>query len=206
MANLVVVPIAFFVLAVGLLSLLVAPVAPFVTIILNNANWSLATVILSSVQLFAQAPASHFYLERPHWPDGARTEITALDLNEGAAVHLRTSRVHWLFDPGGERDFKRVLRGYLRSRGVNRLDGLLLTHGDATHIGGADAIMGAFRPRQMVDSPSPGRSIVHRRLILQSEERSVPRKLVVAGDEFRLSSAVTARVPFPFRRFACPVG
>ena len=163
LANLVVVPIAFFVLAIGLMSLLVAAFAPVLTIILNNANWSLAWVILGSVQLFARAPASHIYLERPHWPDGAHTEITALDLNEGAAVHLRTARAHWLFDPGGERDFKRVLRSYLRSRGVNRLDGLLLTHGDATHIGGAGAVMGAFRPRQLVDSPSPDRSIVHRR-------------------------------------------
>ena len=51
----------------------------------------------------------------------------------------------WLFDPGGERDFKRVVRSYLRSRGVNRLDGLVLTHGDATHIGGADAVMQAFQ-------------------------------------------------------------
>ena len=90
LANLVVVPIAFFVLAVGLLSLLVAPFAPALTIIFNNANWSLAWVILWSVQLFARVPAGHIYLERPHWPDGVQAEITALDLNEGAAVHIRT--------------------------------------------------------------------------------------------------------------------
>ena len=197
LANLVVVPIAFFVLAVGLMSLLVAAFAPVLTIIFNNANWSLAWAILGSVQLFARAPASHFYLERPHWPDGAHTEITALDLNEGAAVHIRTAKADWLFDPGGERDFKRVLRSYLRSRGVNRLDGLLLTHGDATHIGGAGAVLGAFRPRQVVDSPSPDRSIVHRRLILQCAERSIPRKLVAGGDEFRLAPDVTARILFP---------
>jgi competence protein ComEC len=197
LANLVVVPIAFLVLAVGLMSLLVAAFAPALTITLNNANWSLAWVILGSVQLLARAPASHFYLERPHWPDGAHTELTALDLNEGAAVHVRTAGAHWLFDPGGERDFKRVLRGYLRSRGVNRLDGLLLTHGDATHIGGAGAVLNAFRPRQVVDSPSPDRSIVHRRLIFQCAERSIRRELVGAGDEFRLSPDVTARILFP---------
>jgi competence protein ComEC len=197
LANLVVVPIAFFVLAVGLLSLLLAPFAPALTVIFNNANWSLAWVILGSVQLFAGVPAGHLYLERPHWPAGVQAEVTALDLSEGAAVHIRTSESDWLFDPGGEKDFKRVLRGYLRSRGINRLDGLLLTHGDATHIGGAGAILGAFQPRQLVDSPSPDRSIVHRRLIAQCVERSIPRTLVEAGDEFRLSSDVTARILFP---------
>lgn len=197
LANLVVVPIAFFVLAIGLLSLLVAPFAPALTVIFNNANWSLAWVILGSVQLFARVPAGHIYLERPHWPDGVQAEITALDLSEGAAVHIRTARSDWLFDPGGERDFKRVLRGYLRSRGINRLDGLLLTHGDATHIGGAGAILGAFQPRQLVDSPSPDRSIVHRRLIALCAGRSIRRTLVGAGDEFRLSPQVTARILFP---------
>jgi competence protein ComEC len=197
LANLVVVPIAFFVLAVGLMSLLVAPFAPALTVIFNNANWSLAWAILGAVQLFARAPAGHIYLERPSWPDDVQTEITVLDLNEGAAVHVRTAKTDWLFDAGSERDFKRVLRSYLRSRGVNRLDGLLLTHGDATHIGGAGPVLAGFRPRQLVDSPLPDRSIVRRRLIAQSAERSIPRKLVVAGDECRLSRLVTARILFP---------
>ena len=197
MANLVVVPIAFFVLAVGMMSLLVAPLVPALTVVLNNANWSLAWAILASVQLFARVPAGHSYLERPHWPAGVHTEITALDLNEGAAVHVRMAKADWLFDAGSERDFKRVLRGYLRARGVDRLDGLLLTHGDATHIGGAGPVLTGFRPRQLVDSPLPDRSIVHRRLVAQCAERSIPRKLIVAGDEFRLSRHVTARILFP---------
>lgn len=201
LANLVVVPLAFFVLAVGMVSLLLAPLASALTVIFNNANWSLAWLILGAVQLFARAPASHIYLERPHWPDGAHTEITVLDLNEGAAVHVRSARKNWLFDSGAERDFKRVLRSYLRSRGVNRLDGLAFTHGDATHIGGAGAVMHAFRPGQLVDSPLPDRSIVHRRLIAEGAARSIPRKLVVAGAEFPLSKRVIARVLFPPQDF-----
>jgi competence protein ComEC len=197
LANLIVVPIAFFVLAVGLVSLLLTPFASAIAVIFNNANWSLAWAILGTVQLLARAPASHIYLERPRWPDGAHTEITALDLNEGAAIHIRSAKTDWLFDPGGERDFKRIVRAYLRSRGINRLDGLLLTHGDATHIGGASAVMQAFRPRHLIDSPSPDRSIVHRRLIAECAARSIPRKLVVVGDEFPLSRRVTARVLFP---------
>ena len=198
LANLVVVPIAFFVLAVGLMSLLVAAVRSRAHDHFQQRQ--LESGLGRSLARCNCSPASRpatIYLERPHWPDGAQTEITALDLNEGAAVHIRTAGSDWLFDPGGERDFKRVLRGYLRSRGINRLDGLLLTHGDATHIGGAGAVLEAFRPRQLVDSPSPDRSIVHRRLIALCAERSIPRTLVGAGDEFRLSPHVTARILFP---------
>src|SRR5215831_3567362 len=42
-ANLVVVPLAFCVLAVALLSLLATPVFPWIAVIFNNANWALAT-------------------------------------------------------------------------------------------------------------------------------------------------------------------
>jgi competence protein ComEC len=61
--------------------------------------------------------------------------------------------------------------------------------------------MQALRPRQLVDSPSPNRSIVHRRLITEAAERAIPRKLVVAGNDFKLSKRVTARVLFPPRDF-----
>ena len=88
LANLVVVPLAFFVLAIGLLSLLVTPIASWLAIVFNNANWSLASAILASVELFARAPAGHFYIEWPHWPAGARAEITALDRRAGRRAAL----------------------------------------------------------------------------------------------------------------------
>ncbi len=197
LANLVVVPIAFFVLAVGLMSLLVTPLAPWVAVVFNNANWSLAAAILSAVGLFARAPAGHFYLELLHWPTGARAEITALDVGTGAAVHLRTRRNDWLFDPGAARDFKRIVRPYLRSRGVNELDGLVLSHGDAAHIGGTAALVRAFRPAFLFDTPAPDRSSVLRELIAHFAEMGRPRRLCVAGDEWNIGREVTARVLFP---------
>lgn len=197
LANLVVVPLAFFVLAVGLVSLLLAPLSPGLSVVFNNANWSLSWIILTSVQLLARAPASHVYLEHLRWPDAAHTEITALDLQEGAAVHVRSAGMDWLFDSGPEKDFKRVVRSFLRSRGVNRLEGLLLTHGDSTHIGATIALLRGFRTRQLVDSATPDRSIVHRTLIAEAAERPIPPKLVAAGDQFPLSRRVTARILFP---------
>ncbi|HMJ04614.1 MAG TPA: ComEC/Rec2 family competence protein [Chthoniobacterales bacterium] len=196
-ANLVVVPIAFLVLAVGLMSLLVIPFAPWLAIIFNNANWSLAASILAAVELFTHAPAGHFYMELPHRPTGARVELTALDLGAGAALHLRTPQAEWLFDAGSARDFKRVLRGYLRSRGINRLDGLVLSHGDAAHIGGATALLRSFRPRELIDTAAPDRSSVHKELIAHLAAENFPRQLRAAPDEMQLAKDVRARILFP---------
>jgi competence protein ComEC len=57
-ANLVVVPIAFFILAIALLSLVVAPIASGLSLIFNNANWTLATAVIAFIQWFAQVPGS----------------------------------------------------------------------------------------------------------------------------------------------------
>src|SRR5437762_3557214 len=150
-ANLVVVPIAFFILAIALLSLVAAPIVSGLSLIFNNANWSLATATIAFVQWFAQLPGSHYYVAEPGWPTKSRAKITVLDLGAGAAVHIRASRADWLFDCGSGRDYERVLRSYLHAAGVNRIHGLLLTHGDSLHIGGAENLLHDFVPAVLID-------------------------------------------------------
>jgi ComEC/Rec2-related protein len=196
-ANLAIVPLAFFVLAIGVMSLLVTAVTPWLALVFNNANWTLSAAILAAVDLFAHAPAGHLYMERPHWPDGTRAEITALDVGPGAAVHVRTRQSDWLFDAGAARDFRRVVRGYLRSRGINRLDALVLTHGDSQHIGAATAMLQPFQPREIIDTAAPDGSSIHRDLIAHLQDRQIDRRFAAAPEDLRLSKDVSARVLFP---------
>ena len=176
-ANLFVVPLAFFVLAIGLLSLLVAPLASRLSLILNGANWLLAKLVLGAVHLFAQVPGGHYYLEHPRFERPALASITVLDVGAGAAVHLRTAGADWLLDCGSGRDYERVLRSYLHFRGINRLAGLLLTHGDALHIGGAGRLLNDLPPEVLIDNPAPDRSAVHRKLRLEFERPGFKTKI-----------------------------
>lgn len=196
-ANVVVVPIAFFVLAVAMLSLLAFPFAPWLALIFNHANRSLAAAILWIVSMFARAPAGHVYVEPPHLPSGARVEMTALDVGAGAAFHVRNGRVDWLIDSGAERDFKRIVSSYLRSRGINSLDGLILTHGDSAHIGGAGALARVFRPHEIIDTALPDHSASHRKLTAQFHEQKAHLKFASSPDEFPFGNGVVARVLFP---------
>src|SRR5204862_2924589 len=120
LANLVIVPIAFVILAIALLSILAAPLLPWVSLIFNNANLLLARLVLVFVHLFARIPAGHSYLEHPHWADGTQATINVLDLGAGGAIHLRTGNSDWFFDCGSERDYERTIRPYLHAAGVNR--------------------------------------------------------------------------------------
>src|SRR6266853_1096398 len=203
-ANLVVVPIAFFVLAIALLSLLSTPLLPWLAVIFNNANWSLATLVIGIVHLFAQIPGGHFYVEHPHWPKKLIAEVTVLDVGAGAAVHLHTGGEDWLFDCGNDRSYQRVVREYLHWAGVNRLSGLLLTHGDALHLGGTAQLLDDFPQIRVADNAAPDHSGAHRKVQHLFRERGIKLENLFAGDSFRLSSDVTAHVLFPPQNFSSP--
>jgi competence protein ComEC len=205
LANLVVVPIAFFVLAVALVSLLATPLFPWIAVIFNNANWTLATLVIGIVDLFAQIPGGHFYVAPLNWNEKSSARMTVLDLGAGAAVHLRTVGSNWLFDCGSERNYERVVREYLHWAGVNRLSGLFLSHGDSLHIGGTMELLNDFPNTQVFDNPAPDRSALHRRLsrmLSELKKRGLKRSSLIAGDDLRLSRDVSARVLFPPPSFA----
>jgi competence protein ComEC len=78
---------------------------------------------------------------------------------------------------------------------------LLLTHGDAAHIGGTAAMLRALQPREVVDTAAPDRSPVHRRLVAQLQEREIRPRIAAAETEVRLGRDVTARLLFPPAKF-----
>ena len=193
-ANLVVVPIVYFVLALAMLSLIAAPISSGLSIIFNNANWLISHVVLGLVHFFALLPAGHLYLPRfteSHTP----IMITVLDEGTGGAAHIRANGYDWLIDCGGERNYERTLKSLLHSRGVNRLQGILLTHGDAHHIGAALETIANFAPREIYDNPLEVRSSAQRRF------RDAPGKpesrLLFRGDWLLLGRDVHAEILYP---------
>ena len=204
-ANLIVVPIAFAVLAIAMLTLICAPLLGWLAIVFNHANWFLAHLLLAIVNMFAQVPGGHFYLERPNL-SRCGTEITVLDLGAGSAVHVRVDGAEWLFDCGPQRHYEDTLREYLHARGVNRLDGLLLTHGDSLHIGAAQSVIETFLPGIVVDNPAPDRSRLHRRIRAVFAQRGLKPRSVAARDQLELSPNVTGRVLFPPPGFTATKG
>ena len=72
--------------------------------------------------------------------------VTALDVGQGSAVVLETRDRVWLYDAGpryaSDADAgERVILPYLRRRGIDWLDGLIVSHLDSDHAGGAAAVL-----------------------------------------------------------------
>jgi beta-lactamase superfamily II metal-dependent hydrolase len=196
LANLVVVPIAYFVLALAMLSLIAAPISAGLSILFNNANWLMSRAVLGLVHFFAILPAGHVYLPR-FTERHTAIVITVLDEGTGGAAHIRANNYDWLIDCGGQRNYEHTLKSFLHSRGINCLEGILLTHGDAQHIGGAADTVADFGPREIYDNPLDVRSSVQRRLADALQPGNTKPRHLIRGDSLFFGRDVRTEVLYP---------
>jgi competence protein ComEC len=85
-------------------------------------------------------------LVEPARPAVGELRLTVLDVGQGLAVHAQTASHDLVYDTGPQfspdaNSGNRILLPYLRAAGVRRLDGLILTHEDKDHSGGALSLL-----------------------------------------------------------------
>ncbi|HLW05638.1 MAG TPA: DNA internalization-related competence protein ComEC/Rec2 [Azoarcus sp.] len=93
-------------------------------------------------------------LWQPSRPQPGAMQATVLDVGQGLAVYVQTARHALLFDTGPRYGAhadagERVLIPALRAAGVRQLDGVVLSHGDADHVGGADSLFKEIPSRRI---------------------------------------------------------
>jgi competence protein ComEC len=95
-------------------------------------------------------------LVRPPAPAAGEAWFTLLDVGQGLAAVVRTQTHTLVFDAGpryGTFDTgDAVVEPYLRAAGVQRIDVLVISHGDNDHIGGADSVLRASPVGEVLSS------------------------------------------------------
>lgn len=193
--NLLVIPLAFAILSLGLFSVLSAPLGP-VSPWINNANALLAHVLLDVVRLGSAIPRGHWAVANPFVK---RPDFVVFDVGNGGAVLLDVPGKPWLLDCGSEAQFESLLLPGLRSYGLNQLEGLALSHGDAAHIGGTLAMQRAFQPCYLLEPAAKDRSKTRKRLAAGLASAGKPPKEVAAGDTPQDAPHPKAEILFPPR-------
>ena len=87
-------------------------------------------------------------LVAPERPAPGELRLTVLDVGQGLAVHAQTASHDLLYDTGpwfslDANSGNRIIVPYLRALGVARLDGMVITHQDKDHSGGAQSVLDA---------------------------------------------------------------
>ncbi len=115
---------------------------------LPGALWWLAPRGLPSRWLGAALFLPLLTLEPPR-PASGEALVTTLDVGQGLAMHIQTANHDLIYDSGPRYTLEansgnRVILPYLRARGVRRLDGVVVTHQDKDHSGGAESLLEAM--------------------------------------------------------------
>ncbi|WP_397390120.1 DNA internalization-related competence protein ComEC/Rec2 [Polynucleobacter sp.] len=98
---------------------------------------------------------------------------TVLDIGQGTAVLIETKTKRLLYDTGPiqgkDNAGQRIILPYLRGRGINRIDRMVISHSDSDHIGGAASLLKEITFDSMMGSlPSTNP------LLVNLEGRKVP--------------------------------
>lgn len=135
-----------------------APIAWTVPAALLGITWLLAPAGVPARWLGLGALLPLLWLQ-PARPPAGEAWLDVLDVGQGQAVLIRTRAHALLYDAGptyhGEAEAgSRIVVPHLRALGVRRLDGLIVSHDDSDHSGGAPAVLDAH-PQSWVLSSAP---------------------------------------------------
>jgi competence protein ComEC len=103
-------------------------------------------------------------LAQPESPPPGVLRAIAFDVGQGMAILLETNNHRLLYDTGPAytpetNGGNRVILPYLRARGINALDGMIVTHSDSDHSGGALSVLRDIPTTWVLSSLPAGHAI-----------------------------------------------
>lgn len=146
-ANMVLVPLSFVSLFTITLTL-VAAVGHLhgLVVVLNNANWFFSKLMIFSASAFSAIPGGHFTLHPGQLRQQPPATLSVMSMPPGEGANLLSSGgQHWMLDCGGRAHLRRNVESFLRSENISQIDGIIASHADAGHIGGAPSLLGDGR-------------------------------------------------------------
>jgi competence protein ComEC len=115
---------------------------------------------------WAGAPAwLVLFTQLPTHPAPGEFSVTAFDVGQGMALLVETAGHRLLYDTGplyaaDSNGGNRVIAPYLKARGISSLDGMVVTHSDTDHSGGALALLESVRVEWVSSSLWPNHPVV----------------------------------------------
>lgn len=126
-----------------------------------------------------------------------RVAVDILDVGQGNAALVNVPGGNDLLVDAGPRFMGRRVVQYLRRQGVDGLQALVLTHGDADHVGGALEVLRSFPVRELWCAPFVSQSRLCLEILDEAGARGVRVRRLTARDRGSLAGGVEWEVLHP---------
>jgi competence protein ComEC len=206
-ANLFLIPLASGIISLAVTSLLCFGAhLTWVSAILNQINVVMAACLTALAQWFAEVPGGNWYFSPNNTDKITNNFPVQIDLlgERGESAALFTWRNgsnyatrHWLLDCGGPETYRRSLLPLLRSRSINGIEALALTHGDSGHLGAGEAVLSQFRPKVLIPAPNLERSPLWPGVAALARQQGLSEIPALAGTVLRIDSRSTWQLLAP---------
>ena len=135
--------------------------------------------------------------------EDAKLKVTFIDVWQGDAILLELpSGEKVLLDAGGRTDTfdsgERTVAPFLRYKGINRLDAVIMSHPHSDHIGGVPYLLDHVAVNKIIEPTVPGESATYREIHSKAAEYSIPVLTYDAGEIIDLGDAVRLYVLHPY--------
>lgn len=105
-------------------------------------------------------------------------EILFLDVSQGDSIllHYPHNKYNILIDTGGNYNYeisKNIIIPYLKSKGINKIDYLILTHGDYDHMGESINLIENFKVEKVIFNCGPCNNL-EKELIKDLDKKKIP--------------------------------
>lgn len=132
-------------------------------------------------------------LSESHW-----LRVTVLDVGHGDSLVVRTPRGHTLLVDAGSQEAGRFqLIPFLRHHGITTLDGLVLTHADEDHLGGAIPLLQGIRVRRLLTNGAIDDTMSARAVRSLAAARGIQETVVADGMTVEAGPGVAIEVLHP---------
>jgi competence protein ComEC len=129
---------------------------------------------------------------------GVGLKVTVLDVGQGDSILIEPASGKKILIDGGERKMgERVVVPFLRRKGINKLDMVVLTHPHEDHVGGLPAVLRKIKVDSVLDPGYPYKSQSYKRFLGLIKRNKIKYHLARAGQSIDFGQATVARILNP---------
>ncbi len=159
-------------------------------------RWRMVCAFMICLVIFQATQIFDNQLKKPE------LRLTFFDVGQADAILLATpGNRHYLYDTGvwtpGYDSGERVLLPELKAMGIKHLDGVILSHPHADHIGGVISLMETIPIDTIYQSPVAYDSRLYHRYMQTAFEKGIPVRLLESGDIIHTDPAMPVKILGP---------